>query len=179
MGMRLAVLIVLLGHWCICSAGQITSIDDAWMYLAKPGKVDRWVVIGSQKNKGYIQCERMRDFILCPFPVWAKVLPGPKQVVPRKPRPTPYPEVSGSRNEEYIPSNKVLLLKQTLKRHRIDAEDVYTQLLDEKGRVVGTAYDIRIVLELDFDKFVPVVQDILQRVWDTPKQDGYKFDSDS
>lgn len=176
---RLSLFLVLFSQLSLGSAAEIKSIDAAWAYLARPGKIDRWVVIGSKKNKGYVQCERMPDFVLCPFPVWAKLGPGPKRVAPRKPRPTPHPEVPGTTIKEYLAATKVASLKETLKRHRIAANDVYSQMVDESGRIVGTAYDVKIALDLNFSRFVPLVEDLLNRVWDTNKQDGYLFDSDS
>jgi len=121
----------------------------------------------------------MKDFLMCPVPVWLKALPEAKRTASKKSRGTPFAEVPGSKAKQYISPQKVLFLKETLKRNGLKAEDVYSQVVDERGRVVGTSYDVRVVLELSFKGFVPLVEDILRSVWDTTKQDGYAFGTDS
>jgi hypothetical protein len=175
---RLILLLLSMGA-SASPAQDVRTPDAAWAYLTRRDRSDQWVVIASKKNKGYMQCQNMGEFILCPFPVWLKVLPGVKRTRPEKSRGSPFPEVPGSKTKHYMFLPKAPILKETLRRHGLKGEDVYSQAVDENGRLVGTSYEVRVVLEFGFKDFTPLVEDVLRSVWDTSKQDGYAYRLDS
>ena len=69
------------------------------------------------------------------------------------------------------------ILKERLRRQGVAPIDVYFKAINPDGRQVGTSYEVRIVLQRDFTKFVPLVDDVMSGVWNTTAGDGYAIES--
>lgn len=177
--MRFLVFVVLLTVAGPCRSGEIDSIEKAWAYLTAPSRSDQWIVIESKKNGRYVQCANMGEFLNCPFPVWRKALPTAKRTAVKTSRRTPFPDVAGSRTREYISRTEVPLLKEAIAQQGLKPEDVFSQVVDERGRIVGTSYEIVVILNPSFSRFTSFVQHVLNAVWGGTPEDGYTIETDS
>jgi hypothetical protein len=154
---------------------QVDSTTSAWGYLTDRNSSLQWVIISSKRNNGYVQCENVRTFVRCEFPVWAKILPGERRTKPVGLRGSAYPDVSGAKLNEYLSGAQLAALKKTLARMRIKPEDVHSQAVNPRGAVVGTSYDVAVVLELAFEDFDRFVTDVLMEVFQAPPKQ-YNFE---
>lgn len=168
----------LLSHSATLFADVISS-SEAWSYLTAPNSNLHWVVISTQNNGSYLQCENIRTVIRCPFPVWAKLVPGDRQTKPVNSRDTPFPEISGSELIEYIPAKKIPSLKKTLTRLGLKPNDVYSQAINRKRSVVGTSYDVTVILEMNYKGFDLFVQSVFSELGETASVDTYKYETGS
>src|SRR4051812_48084237 len=110
-----------------CNAADVGSIDEAWAYLTNVGQSQQWVVISSKKNDGFVQCARMDGFVRCEFPIWLKISPEAKKIAPKNSRGTPFPEIPGTRLNQYMSPQQVTILKKTVVGHGLRAQDTYSQ----------------------------------------------------
>ena len=177
--MRFLLLVVLLTVTGPCCSSEIDSIEKAWAYLTAPSRSDQWIVIESKKNGRYVQCANMGEFLKCPFPVWLKALPTAKRTAVKTSRGTPFPDVAGSRMREYIAHTEIALLKEAIAKQGLKPEDVFSQVVDERGRIVGTSHDIVVILKPSFSRFASFVQHVLNTVWGGTAEDGYTIETDS
>lgn len=173
--MRLAALAALLAFSLLCRAEPVNSVREAWAYVAEAGRSERWIVISSTKNPGYFQCENRDAFVLCPIPVWISRVPGSGRYAHTNARGTPYPEIPGSKQQVFLSARQVVSARTALRRMKLSAVDVYSQIHDEERRIIGTAYEVRIALDFNFNEFEKLVDAYMQSVWNTSARDGYAF----
>ena len=171
--MRTILAFSLLIFSAVCTSSEIRSLEEAWSYLNATINTHQRVVIESKKNGRYVQCENMGSFLKCPFPVWAKVLPNVELTRQKAARGSPYPEVAGSKRYEYITPIEIAVLKNIIRENRLTPDDVYISLVDQKGKVVGSSYDIVVIIEPSYKYFTLFVQNILEKVWNSNASDGY------
>jgi len=161
-----------------CATAQVDSPSRAWSYLTAGDASLRWVIVSSKKNPyAYVQCENMRTFVRCPFPAWSRVTPGERRTRPTNLRGTPYPDVPGAKLSEYLSPQKVAALKKLLARLGLKPVDVYSQAVNPRGAIVGTTYDVTVVLELDFAGFERLVKEVLVEIFETAPNDGYQYET--
>jgi hypothetical protein len=160
-------------------AEQIKSPREAWIYLSQPNKSARWVLIASTRNDGYFQCENLDTFVRCPVPIWIKRLPvESKRYASTNSRSMPHPDIAGSELRRFLTDAQATAAKNAFRRLNLAPDDVYSQIHDERRRIVGTAYDIGIVLKLDFREFEKLVEAYMLAVWGTSIKDGYTYETD-
>ncbi|WP_372743329.1 hypothetical protein [Neptunomonas sp.] len=177
--MRITILsaLIFFGTSGICFAES--QIDDVWEYLTKKENSSQWAVISIEGNRGFLQCERYDEYLRCPFPVWAKLLPSAKFYAPISVQTSPYPEVEGTETKLYMEANQVKTLISLLSEKKLEYAEVYSQLEDEKGAVAGTSYDVVLILDLDYAKFENLVNEFLNIVWGAGITGDYQIETDS
>lgn len=158
-------------------AKNIESVDDAWAYLTDSGLKHQWVVI-ALANGRYMQCANMGDYISCPFPVWIQKMPGVKQVKLVKTQQSPFPAPPGSETKEYLSGSDVAKLKNIAASAKLETADVYHQLADANGKLVGTAADFVMVLEMDYQNFNRLVDAVFSKAWPKSATEKYNFVTD-
>jgi hypothetical protein len=170
---RIALLLLLLPAHALA---EVNSTGSAWTFLSDRKSTLQWVIISSTKNEGYVQCENMRTVIRCPFPVWAKVLPGQARTRAAASRDTAFPEVDGARLNQYLSAERLASLKRVLARVGVKPEDAYSRMVNARGAVVGTSYDVIVVLKPTYANFDRLVSEVFREVFQTTPLDGYKYE---
>ena len=159
-------------------AGQVNSATDTWNYLISKNKKYQWAVVSLSRDQ-YIQCTNEIDYIRCPFPVSVNFTRKPKQFKMIKPRPKPYPIAPNSKQINYLTGTEVNKIKNTLKELNLESFDVYSKIVDENEKAVGSSYDIVLILELDYKHFNLLVNKLFKNVWGASKQQKYFYETDS
>ena len=178
--MRTVILFFLLSFSLLARAADMRSPSDAWRYLIEARQAEPWVVVSSPKSRGYIQCKNMGTFVACPFPVSLAIKPGISQTRVQSKQRMPYPAVAGATvTNAYLPAQQVSILKAVLRKLGLKPEDVYGQVIDEQRRIVGTSYDVSIVLDPSYKDFERLVMEVLREVWQAMPEDGYLYEKDS
>jgi hypothetical protein len=155
------------------------SFADAWTYISARNHSERWLIVVSKKSEDqYFQCENLDDVVRCDVPVWIKRLPGGKRYLPVGGRPTPYPDVEGSRLHEYIDQAKLAKAQAVFKSQGLNPVVVYGQVQDEQKKLVGTHCEVRVVVPLAYKRFEPLAKTYLKEVFGTSEADGYGFRTD-
>lgn len=179
-GMCRAVLVglLLLVASAHCYPSEVGTIEEARSYLTEPGRAGQWVVITAKKRGRYVQCANMEDFLRCPFPVWIHAVPTARFTATNSSRGTPYPEVPGATKKVYITAADVTALKNAVGEQGLEPVDVYNQVVDEHERIVGTSYDVVVVLEPPYEQFVPLVRHIFEAAWGVGSDAELEFETD-
>jgi hypothetical protein len=177
--MRVTILSAILyfGVSGVCLAGS--QIDNVWEYLTKREYLSQWAVISIDGNRGYFQCERYEEYLRCPFPVWAKLLPSAELYAPISAQGSPYPELEGTVTKTYMKSSQAKTLINLLADEKLEFAEVYSQLEGEKGAAAGTSYDVVLILELSYANFEHLVENVLGTVWGASVIGDYLIETDS
>jgi hypothetical protein len=179
--MRTLIFILIVGLSSACHAETVASVDAAWQYLIKSTGSKRWVVISSKVNSGYFQCENLDTFVSCPMPVWRSVLPGIRLTGNAESRTNePYPILQGSDRKEFLTEQQVAIARRVLQRFGLRSEDVHSQLIDgnkKEKTIVGTSFELRIDLSLDYQRFPELVEAYMVEVWGVSADKGYDFET--
>jgi len=155
---------------------EVSSTAEAWRYLTRPGQSKQWLIVSSKRSDNYyVQCENVRTYILCPFPIWAKIAPGEKYLKPSGSRASPFPDVPNTQLRQYLTPQQVAALKKTLTGLGLKPVDVYQQMINQNDKLVGTAYDVRVVLEMDYRGFDSLVSSAMSTLWQASPKEGYNY----
>lgn len=176
--MRAAALIATLYLTCASASLADTSVASVWDYLTKEEYASQWAVVSIAGNKGYVQCERYEQYLRCPFPVWAKLLPSAKLFAPVSAQAAPYPDLEGTVTKTYMSESQAEKLVRLLVEEELEYAEVYSQLEDQNAEPAGTNHDVILVLELDYADFEALVENVLTTVWDADPEGGYQIETD-
>ena len=154
------------------------ELDAAWRYLTKNADTAQWAVVSVDGNPGYVQCARNEDYLRCPFPVWARLLPDAGVYRPVSQQASPHPELAGTELKTYMAASQAGALTRILSREGLEFRNVYSLLEDQSGATVGTNYEVVLILKLDYGKFERLVANVLQTVWGADITQRYRVDTD-
>lgn len=163
-----------------CNAFETASFSEAWKYLSEKDKSERWVIVSSPKNSAFFQCENLDEVVRCVIPVWIKELPSHgERYRPIGGQETPYPDVKGAALTELMSTESATKAMAVLNEFKLDPFYIYSQVMSESNKIIGTQCDIRIVLDLDYKNFEVLTKMYLKKVFDASDVDGYSFEFDS